>query len=94
MSGKVRSWFSLATIVLAGLMPAVAAADPVADFYRGKDLRLIISSSVGGGYDVYARTIAKHLADHLAATARSSPQCRTPCRSSHSSAIGRRSSIR
>jgi len=64
MSGKVGFRF-LAAIVLAGLAPAAATADPVADFYRGKDLRLIISSSVGGGYDVYARTIAKHLADHL-----------------------------
>jgi len=66
MSGKRAFRCGLAAIVLAGLAPSMAAAaDPVADFYRGKDLRLIISSSVGGGYDVYARTIAKHLADHL-----------------------------
>src|SRR5579872_3165074 len=65
MSRRRAVRFGFAAIVLAGLAPAAATADPVADFYRGKDLRLIISSSVGGGYDVYARTIAKHLADHL-----------------------------
>jgi tripartite-type tricarboxylate transporter receptor subunit TctC len=40
-------------------------ADPVSDFYKGKELRLIISSTVGGGYDIYARTIARHLGRHI-----------------------------
>ena len=43
----------------------LARADPIADFYHGKDLRLIISASAGGGYDIYARLVAKHLSDHL-----------------------------
>src|SRR5215470_8048515 len=47
------------------LWPASAGADAVADFYKGKDLRMIISSSVGGGYDIYARLIAKHLTRYL-----------------------------
>jgi tripartite-type tricarboxylate transporter receptor subunit TctC len=47
------------------LWPASAAADAIADFYKGKDLRMIISSSVGGGYDIYARLIAKHLTRYL-----------------------------
>jgi tripartite-type tricarboxylate transporter receptor subunit TctC len=53
---------------LAGFVaaPAVPArAQSVADFYKGRDLRLIISSTVGGGYDVYARTIARHLGRHI-----------------------------
>jgi tripartite-type tricarboxylate transporter receptor subunit TctC len=32
-----------------------------ADFYRGKALELDISSSVGGGYDAYARMLARHI---------------------------------
>jgi tripartite-type tricarboxylate transporter receptor subunit TctC len=48
-----------------GLSQAPARADAVADFYKGKDLRLIISSSVGGGYDIYARLIAKHLSRRI-----------------------------
>jgi tripartite-type tricarboxylate transporter receptor subunit TctC len=66
MFGKLALRSGLAVLALASLTPCLADADPVADFYRGKDLRLIISASVGGGYDVYARVVAKHLADHLA----------------------------
>jgi hypothetical protein len=46
-----------------GLPPA--RADGVADFYRGKELRLVIGASVGGGYDIYARAVAKHLGGHI-----------------------------
>src|SRR5882672_10208001 len=50
---------------IAGLPAVPAHADNVSDFYKGKDLRLLISSTVGGGYDVYARTIARHLGRHI-----------------------------
>jgi tripartite-type tricarboxylate transporter receptor subunit TctC len=54
-------------VLLAALtmIPAACRADAVADFYHGKEVRLIISSSVGGGYDTYARAVAKHLGDHI-----------------------------
>jgi tripartite-type tricarboxylate transporter receptor subunit TctC len=52
-------------IAFVGLATHAARADPVADFYRGRDLRLIVSASVGGGYDVYARVVARHLSEHL-----------------------------
>jgi tripartite-type tricarboxylate transporter receptor subunit TctC len=54
-------------IALFGLsgMAVPGRADAVSDFYKGKDLRLIISSTVGGGYDIYARTIARHLNRHI-----------------------------
>src|SRR6202162_3865328 len=51
------------SFLAAGLAPA--RADSVADFYRGKELRLIIGASVGGGYDIYARAVAKHLGGHI-----------------------------
>ncbi len=41
------------------------AADPLADFYRGKTVTLVVSSSTGGGYDTTARAIARHLGKHL-----------------------------
>ena len=40
---------------------AARAQDAVADFYRGKNLRLIVGYSAGGGYDTYARILARHL---------------------------------
>jgi tripartite-type tricarboxylate transporter receptor subunit TctC len=42
-----------------------AAADAVADFYKGKDLRLVISTTTGTGYDTYARAVGRHLGRHL-----------------------------
>jgi hypothetical protein len=52
-------------LVLLALGQAPGRADGVADFYRGKELRLIIGASVGGGYDIYARALAKHLGEHI-----------------------------
>ncbi len=49
------------TILLAG--PAFAQAP--ADFYRGKSLDMVIGFSVGGGYDIYARTVARFMGEHM-----------------------------
>jgi tripartite-type tricarboxylate transporter receptor subunit TctC len=40
-------------------------AQPAADFYKGKQIDLYIGYSTGGGYDVYARLLARHLAKHI-----------------------------
>jgi tripartite-type tricarboxylate transporter receptor subunit TctC len=50
---------------LLGLAAAPAMADPVADFYAGKTINLIVSTGVGGGVDTNARIVARHLGDHL-----------------------------
>jgi tripartite-type tricarboxylate transporter receptor subunit TctC len=42
-----------------------ASADPIADFYRGKKIDLVIGYSSGGTYDLYARLVARHLGQHL-----------------------------
>jgi tripartite-type tricarboxylate transporter receptor subunit TctC len=42
-----------------------AAAQDVAAFYRGKTVTIIAASAPGGGYDLYARTIARHLGKHI-----------------------------
>lgn len=42
-----------------------ARADAVADFYKGKDISLIIGYGAGGGYDTYARVLARHLGNHI-----------------------------
>src|SRR5262245_30511789 len=53
-------------LVFAGVMLAGAAsAQAPADFYRGKRLILITSASVGGGYDQYARLLAKHMPRYI-----------------------------
>ena len=45
--------------------PAGAAAADVADFYRGKTLTCYIGYGVGGGYDLIARTISRHMGRHI-----------------------------
>ena len=48
------------------LLPLSAAhADDPATFYRGKQLNLIVGYGPGGGYDVYARVLARHLGRHM-----------------------------
>jgi tripartite-type tricarboxylate transporter receptor subunit TctC len=52
-------------LIAAGVtMPcgAVAHAEP---FYKGKTIDFIIGSNPGGGYDIYARTLARHLPRHI-----------------------------
>ena len=40
---------------------AVGRADPVADFYRGRTVEVYVGYSTGGGYDIYARMLARHM---------------------------------
>jgi hypothetical protein len=41
------------------------AEDDVAAFYRGKQLRLVVGTAPGGGYDLFARIVARHMAAHV-----------------------------
>src|SRR6476469_4479517 len=44
------------------LLSTAASADTTNDFYRGKEIKLIIGyPASGGGYDAYGRFLAKHL---------------------------------
>ncbi|HUF81323.1 MAG TPA: hypothetical protein VMN03_09330, partial [Burkholderiales bacterium] len=56
--------FGLAVFVALAAGSA-AAADSVADFYKGKTVTIWVGYSPGGGYDVYARTFARHWGKHL-----------------------------
>jgi tripartite-type tricarboxylate transporter receptor subunit TctC len=40
-------------------------ADPVADFYKGKTVNVIVGFGPGGGYDEYGRLLARHLGKHI-----------------------------
>jgi tripartite-type tricarboxylate transporter receptor subunit TctC len=43
----------------------VLAQTAIADFYRGKTFTMIIGSTPGGGYDTYARLIARFMGPHI-----------------------------
>jgi tripartite-type tricarboxylate transporter receptor subunit TctC len=54
----------LCSMALLGASVA-ARADDVAAFYTGKTIDLLIGTSPGGGYDLYARVLAKYLGKHI-----------------------------
>jgi tripartite-type tricarboxylate transporter receptor subunit TctC len=70
MRWNPQSWVAgaaaaLATAVSAHSLSLPAQAQPVEEFYKGKTIELIIGYSPGGGYDAYARLIARHLGNHI-----------------------------
>src|ERR1700757_1067705 len=52
----------VAAALAAGLVARPAAA---ADFYAGKTIDFEVGADVGGGYDIYARTLARHMGSHI-----------------------------
>src|SRR6266849_3581810 len=56
---------AIAVAALALLPMSIGHAQGPAEFYKGKNVDLMIGSSVGGGYDVYARLIARHMGKHI-----------------------------
>ena len=55
---------TVATLGLA-FARAPASAQTVEEFYKGRSIDLVIGLSVGGGYDVYARLVARHIGQHI-----------------------------
>jgi tripartite-type tricarboxylate transporter receptor subunit TctC len=47
------------------LIGGAQAQDSVAEFYRGKQITIVVGSSTGGGYDLYARHLARHFGKHV-----------------------------
>jgi tripartite-type tricarboxylate transporter receptor subunit TctC len=46
-------------------LTAPAAAQPVADFYKGKTVNVLIGVGVGGEYDLHARLVARYIGKHI-----------------------------
>jgi tripartite-type tricarboxylate transporter receptor subunit TctC len=63
LASFVVSLTAAATLGLAAI-PA-SAADSVAEFYKGKSIALLIGFGPGGGYDSYARVLARHLGKNI-----------------------------
>jgi tripartite-type tricarboxylate transporter receptor subunit TctC len=51
---------AVCTGLAAGLTPASAA-----DYYAGKTIDLLVGAPPGGGYDIYARLVGRHLGRHI-----------------------------
>ncbi len=53
---------SLMALCAAALTPAPVAA---ADYFAGKSIDMLVGAAPGGGYDIYARAVARHIGDHI-----------------------------
>jgi len=64
---RVYRWIGVA-LLIAALASAPARAETVDEFYRGKRLTLIVGYGPGGGYDVFARLLARNFGKHIPGT--------------------------
>ncbi len=65
MKHQIAKTLGVAAVALAAMAAMPATADPVADFYRGKTMTMMISSGVGGGYNAFSRTLSRHMGKHI-----------------------------
>src|SRR5262245_2365169 len=71
-SNKIMRWMRLQGRVLAIVLslwplalPTAASAQTPEEFYRGKQLRLVVGTASGQDYDLWARLIARHIVRHI-----------------------------
>jgi tripartite-type tricarboxylate transporter receptor subunit TctC len=64
-NAAIRIFVRLTALAFVLLPAASGHAQSPAAFYRGKTIDLQIGYSVGGGYDIYARLIARHIGKHI-----------------------------
>jgi tripartite-type tricarboxylate transporter receptor subunit TctC len=60
-------WRCLACVgIIAALATEPARAqEAVAQFYKGRQITVLVGSSAGGGYDIYARLLSRHMPKHI-----------------------------
>lgn len=59
----LKSFLGLLALVVC--LPSSAPAAGTDDFYKGKSIRIVVGFSAGGGFDTYARAIARHMSKHI-----------------------------
>jgi tripartite-type tricarboxylate transporter receptor subunit TctC len=68
---RPANWLTRLALAVLTITP-VAAAET--DFYSGKTIQVLIGFSAGGGYDIYARALARHMGRHIPGNPRLLPQ--------------------
>ena len=56
---------ALAASIVVLVLPSDAQAQSVEEFYRGKQLSMVIGYPTGGSNDIYARAVARHIGKHI-----------------------------
>jgi tripartite-type tricarboxylate transporter receptor subunit TctC len=60
-----KKFWSLALAFFAIVAASRGRADSVEDFYKGKDIRVLIGADVGGTYGLYAQLAARHMRQYI-----------------------------
>ena len=56
---------SLILVLALAVTSAAGAAASAEDFYRGKVIRIVVGFSAGGGFDTFARTVARYMGKYV-----------------------------
>ncbi len=56
---------SIIVLTFAAMAGSPANADPVADFYKGKNIVIYVGAGAGGGYGLFARLLSKYMPTHI-----------------------------
>jgi tripartite-type tricarboxylate transporter receptor subunit TctC len=65
MKATVSRWLLPSGLALALSVPLPQGASAQESFYRGRTVTIVVGYSAGGGYDQYARLVARHLGRHI-----------------------------
>jgi tripartite-type tricarboxylate transporter receptor subunit TctC len=60
-----RRAFIVAAVSLAMISASPDRAQSVEEFYRGKTITILVGFTAGGGYDLYARLLGRHMSRHI-----------------------------
>ena len=61
----MKAKLCLATVVVVGLVLLATAQSSADDFYKGRTIRFVVGLAPGGGYDLSARTVGRHMGKHI-----------------------------
>ena len=63
---KRRGLIAIAVAMVAAMaFPLPARAQSAEEFYRGKTVTILVGFTAGGGYDLYARLLGRHMSRHI-----------------------------
>ncbi len=61
----MRRTVAAISLLLLAMLTTAARAEPVEQFFNGRQISLVVGFNPGGGYDLYARVVARHMGKHI-----------------------------
>src|SRR5918996_3967013 len=62
---KAKLWIPIAVVASFVLTITVSSQSSADDFYKGKTIRFVVGLAAGGGYDLSARIVGRHIGKHI-----------------------------